>query len=974
MLQSDPQENSQKVINLDTQLDRLPHIDRRDLKQSPRETEKYEENATKAGGRRQQTSVHSLVGQRLGNYIVEAKIGSGGMGTVYRARQLAPVKRTVAMKVIKNSDANPHILSRFNQEKQTLAQLVNPEIAQVYDAGTTPAGDPYFIMELCNGLPITQYCNVRRLPISERLKLVTRICHALHHAHGKGIIHRDLKPDNILVADGDLQPVIKIIDFGIAKILDEETAESLLKTCDGEVIGTPAYMSPEQALARPIDSRTDVFAIGATLYELITDTTPVDYKHYKPNSLIVALKLAASLEPERPRSRLRKFNRDQQLQIAHQLNLSHSQLLRLPSDLDWIILRSIQPDRRERYANAYDLADDLERYLEMKPVKAVAPALSYRLKKFIRRNATAVIASTIVCLTILLAGVTVGSIKLQEYQIESARISRIAEEVKALHIKANSHMENAEHNRKNIHAHLQSAQSALEQAQNLLNETPQLTELIALNNQALKRNGQSQRAVQLVNEIDRARNQPISLETENVNSGMSLSSHTINQFKNLFVDFGIHPDKTSPAEAAEILSDAPSCLHPDIVEALECWMNESPVGPGIYLQLNPAQCTVANLVPLGYAESSGLLHKGDELLEILIEDGSWKSFRELTPMQAYQHLNQPPGTVLQLKVRPLNQIEQIISLTCGGETSKWLGDTLEKFNPHPWADQLRVAVRNYDLQTLINLAKESSLSKQRASSLILLSGSLFSLDQRDHAISCLKIAQRSNPHEFWVNHYLGIALNCCHPQLASPEAIRYLTTAVALRPESAVPRYNLGFVHEQNGELEAALEFYRIAMEIDPNHQLSSERIQNLESRIETQRQDLQSCKTPHFDADQPVPDQYEFNIPPYEQSARELANQGEYANAMKLLSDARTETPHDPRIDRTEGLVLLSQGKYAEAQQILRRTANRIPADAATRFYLGMTCHYLGLMPEAIQEYQAALKIRPDYDAVRMYLDPLLE
>ncbi|TWT60442.1 protein kinase domain-containing protein [Rubinisphaera italica] len=870
---------------------------------------------------------------------------------------------------------NPHILSRFNQEKQTLAQLVNPEIAQVFDAGTTPSGDPFFIMELCNGLPITQYCNVRRLPISDRLKLVTRICHALHHAHGKGIIHRDLKPDNILVADGDMQPVIKIIDFGIAKILDEETADSLIKTCDGEVIGTPAYMSPEQALAQPIDSRTDVFAIGATLYQLITDTTPVDYKHYKPSSLIVALKLAASLEPERPRLRIRKFSRDQQLQIANQLKLSPSQLLHLPADLDWIILRSIQPDRRERYANAYDFADDLERYLEMKPVKAVAPALSYRLKKFVRRNSTAVIASTLVCLTILLAGGTIGYMKLQEIQVESARISRIAEAVDTLHIKANSHMEDAGQDRKNIHDHLLSAQSDLEQAQDLLIETPELTELIALNNQALKRNGQSQRAMQLVNEIDRARNQPISMETENINSGMSISTHTINQFKDLFAEFGIHPDKTSPAKAAEILSNAPLCLHPDIVEALECWMNESPVGPGIYLQLNPAQCTVANFIPLGNAESSGLLSKGDELVEILAEDGSWQSFRGLSPTEAYRLINRPPGSIIQLKVRPLNQAEQMISLTCGGEISKWLGDTLQNFNPHPWAQQLREAVRNYDLQTLIKLANDSNLSTQRASSLILLSGSLFSLDQRDHAIRCLKIAQRSNPHEFWVNHYLGIALNCCHPNQASQEAIRYLTTAVALRPDSAIPRYNLGYILEKTGELLTALEFYQIALEIDPSHQLSLQRIHNLQGRINTETKSVDETDTDsQRDSNLQIPIQAEFDIPPYEQTARELASRGEFNRAMEILNDIRTHTPHDPRIDRTEGVVLLAQGKYAEAQQLLRETANCYPADAATRFYLGMSCHYLGLIPEAIQEYQAALQIRPDYEAVKTYLDPLLQ
>ncbi len=782
--------------------------------------------------RRQGNHEIGLIGKRLGNYFIESQIGSGGMGTVYRASQLAPVKRIVALKVVKNSDSNPQIVSRFEQERQTLAQLVHPEIAQVFDAGTTPAGEPFFIMEYCTGQPIDRYCNERKLPIPDRLKLIIRICYALHHAHSKGIIHRDLKPDNILVADGDLQPIIKIIDFGIAKVLNDDAPDSLSQTCLGEAIGTPAYMSPEQALARRIDSRTDVFAIGATLYQLLTGTTPVDYHRHKPESLIEALNLAATLEPERLQLRIRKLDRDRQLQIANQLDLSLLHLQRLPSDLDWIILRSIQPDRRERYANAYDFADDLERYLELKPVKAVAPALTYRLKKFVRRNRTSVIATSIVLTALLLAGSTVVYTKLQEFKTEITRIERIKQEVNTLHIKANSRLEDAEHDRKNIHDYLLSSQSALEQATVLLNDTPELTELKAAINHALERNEQSQRTVQLVNKIDRVRNQPISNETEDIASGMNLSSQSITHLKELFTEIGIHPDTTSPVKAAEILSSAPRCLHQEIVEALEFWMSESPVGPGVFIHLNSEQCTVANLVPHGVAESSGLINKGDELIDILDEDGNWHSFCEMTTTEAYQHLNRSPGTKFQLRVRPLSQVEQTISLTCGGETSKWLRNTLQIFDHDPWAEQVRDAVQKDNLQTLIELANESNLNSRRSSSLILLSGSLFSLEQRDLAIQCLKIAQRNQPHEFWVNHYLGIALNCCHPKQASLEAIRYLTTAVALRPDSSIPRYNLGVILERTGELETALEFYRIAAEMDPSHQLSLQRIQDLELKL----------------------------------------------------------------------------------------------------------------------------------------------
>jgi hypothetical protein len=346
-------------------------------------------------------------GARIGDYRIEALLGRGGMGEVYRAEQLQPVHRTVALKLLHRHRLEPKQLAYFEVERQVLAQMQHPAIAQIFDAGTTPDGTPYFAMEYIEGRAVTQYCVDTGLALRARLELFVRICEGVQHAHQKGIIHRDLKPANMLVAEVDGRPLPKIIDFGIA------TAASRTFAAGGEIAGTPAYMSPEQAGRTPyeVDIRSDVYSLGVVLYELLAGVRPD----------------AATSEPDTERTTIRPPSRaldtlpDAQVEaLARMQGLSGAQYRsRLRHDLDWIVMRAIRSERDERYASAAALAEDIRRYLGDKPVHAAPGGRAYVARKFVRRHRLALAAGAMVLLA-LLAGLALSLYGL--WQAEAQRI------------------------------------------------------------------------------------------------------------------------------------------------------------------------------------------------------------------------------------------------------------------------------------------------------------------------------------------------------------------------------------------------------------------------------------------------------------------------------------------------------------------------------------------------------------------------
>jgi len=329
-------------------------------------------------------------GDKIGRYKLLQQIGEGGCGVVYMAEQQEPLRRRVALKVIKLGMDTKSVIARFEAERQALALMDHPNIAKVFDAGATDAGRPYFVMELVRGVRITEYCDQHNLTTTARLELFTQVCQAIQHAHEKGIIHRDIKPSNILVTLHDGVPVPKVIDFGIAKATtDQRLTDKTLFTAFEQFMGTPAYMSPEQAemSGLDIDRRSDVYALGVLLYELLTGKTPFDAKELLVAGIDEIRRIIREKEPLRPSTRLNTMIEADRTEIAkHRQTESTKLTTALRGDLDWIVMKALEKDRTRRYDTTGSLAQDIKRYLAEEPVSAGPPSPGYRFGKFVRRN------------------------------------------------------------------------------------------------------------------------------------------------------------------------------------------------------------------------------------------------------------------------------------------------------------------------------------------------------------------------------------------------------------------------------------------------------------------------------------------------------------------------------------------------------------------------------------------------------------
>ena len=354
-------------------------------------------------------------GTLIGPYKLLEQLGEGGFGVVFLAEQTVPVRRKVALKILKPGMDTRQVVARFEAERQALALMDHPNIARVFDGGATAAGRPYFVMELVKGAPITEFCDQNQLTPRQRLELFVSVCQAVQHAHQKGIIHRDLKPSNILVSRHDTTPVVKVIDFGVAKALGQELTDKTLHTGVAQMVGTPLYMSPEQAGMSDldVDTRSDVYSLGVVLYELLTGTTPFAKERFKQAGYDDIRRIIREEEPPKPSTRLSTLGQQGETVSAARGAEPRKLSALVRGELDWIVMTALEKDRTRRYETATGLAADVQRYLAGEAVQAVPPTTWYRLRKVVRQHRTAVSAGTVLFLTLVAGtiGTTLGFVK-----------------------------------------------------------------------------------------------------------------------------------------------------------------------------------------------------------------------------------------------------------------------------------------------------------------------------------------------------------------------------------------------------------------------------------------------------------------------------------------------------------------------------------------------------------------------------------
>ncbi len=716
------------------------------------------------------------VGSMIGGYKLLQKLGEGGMGVVYMAEQSLPVYRRAALKIIKPGMDSHEVIARFEAERQALAMMDHPNIARVVDAGTTPGGRPYFVMELVKGIPITRYCDERHLAPKERLELFIPVCHAVQHAHQKGIIHRDIKPSNILVAHHDDRPVPKIIDFGVAKAISQRLTEKTMFTQFGQIVGTIDYMSPEQAKFNQldVDTRTDIYSLGVLLYELLTGETPFDKKRLHTVAFDEMVRIIQHEEPPRPSARLTGSVSLPGIAANRHTDPRRLSLL-VRGDLDWIVMKALEKDRTRRYETANALALDVHRHLNSEPVSAGPPSATYRIRKFVRRNQRAIAIAGALLLGLIIAGGAVGwAIRDRAAREDrlTAKVSTILDEV-----------------------------SRLEQSQNW---TDALT--IARRAQALTTEGQVRDDVEkqvnaLVQDLEFVQRLNAIREQRITFTGLSFDhAGAISAYLAEFRNFGVELESLPPVEAADRLSQSSSIILP-ITAAIDELCDTRH-----FLYGSPDSTCVL------LAEITNRLDPEpvrSQLRATWSRIGTPETNSELRALaESVDVAEQSPATLLLLE-------HTLLQSDLRDEARLLTTRAQQQYSNDFWINYA-LGARLFGIGDYAGAARYFTAAVAlRPSAPVVhldLGVALLKCSRPEDAAECFRSAIRIDPKFFYAHLYLGQLLNSEGRFEQAEEALRIATN---LQPTWAPAQFELGMVFMEQDKLDESETRFRTALELD---------------------------------------------------------------------------------------------------------------------------------------------------------------